>query len=152
MCLRKARTQCLTPNTIILKVIRMSIEQAITLLPFFPNMKIIHLVRDPRAIINSRQVVGETTKNDFNAANLQLDICSRLEKDLSGTKFLMTFDPSIIKLVQYEDIAEHPVEAAEDLYAFAGLTFDDKIESFVKTKLSPAQTVVTFALSGGILL
>ncbi|KAH3728411.1 hypothetical protein DPMN_054367 [Dreissena polymorpha] len=134
LCLRKARTQCLTSNIIILKLIRLSVEQAITLLPFFPNMKIIHLVRDPRAIINSRQEVGKTAKNDFNAANLQIETFSRLQKDLSDTKFLMTYYPSIIKLVQYEDIAEHPVEAAKDLYAFPGLTFDDKIERFVKSQ------------------
>ncbi|KAH3847009.1 hypothetical protein DPMN_089321 [Dreissena polymorpha] len=132
--LRSARQRCLESKTIILKFIRLSIQQAIELLPFFPNMKIIHLVRDPRAIINSRRNVlphGHIEE----AATIQPTIfCSRLQNDLSDTKLLMKFHPSIIKLVQYEDIAEHPLEASKDLYAFGGLKFDDKIARFVKSQ------------------
>ncbi|KAH3847015.1 hypothetical protein DPMN_089327 [Dreissena polymorpha] len=132
--LRRARQRCLESKTIIMKLIRLSIQQAIELLPFFPNMKIIHLVRDPRAIINSRRNVIPHGKIHFEEATTPTILCSMLQKDLSDTKLLMKFHPSIIKLVQYEDIAEHPLEASKDLYAFGGLTFDDKIVRFVKSQ------------------
>ncbi|KAH3883900.1 hypothetical protein DPMN_007868 [Dreissena polymorpha] len=134
LCLRRARQRCLESKTIILKLIRLSIQQAIELLPFFPNMKIIHLVRDPRAIINSRRNVIPHGQINFEELTRPTIFCSRLQNDLSDTKVLMKFHPSIIKLVQYEDIAEHPLEASKDLYAFGGLKFDDKIVRFVKSQ------------------
>ncbi|KAH3739782.1 hypothetical protein DPMN_046469 [Dreissena polymorpha] len=134
--LRIARQRCLESKTIILKFIRLSIQQAIELLPFFPNMKIIHIVRDPRAIINSRRnVLPHVYRELEEAATLQPTLfCSRLQNDLSHTKLLLKLHPSIIKLVQYEDIAEHTFEASKDLYAFGGLKFDDKSVRFVKSQ------------------
>ncbi|KAH3739779.1 hypothetical protein DPMN_046466 [Dreissena polymorpha] len=132
--LRRACQQCLKSKTIILKFIRLSIQQAIELLPLFPNMKIIHVVRDPWAIINSiRNVLPHGHLEE--AATLQPTIfCSRLQNDLSDTKLLMKSHPSIIKLVQYDDIAKHPLEASKDLYAFGGLQFNDNIVRFVKSQ------------------
>ncbi|KAH3739758.1 hypothetical protein DPMN_046445 [Dreissena polymorpha] len=134
LCLRRAHEQCLASNIIILKLIRLRMRQAISLLPFFPNMKIVHLVRDPRAIVSSRQVVGLNNSIGFTEKDLIVELCSQIHIDLSDTKFLMRLNPKMIKLVQYEDLAEDPSKVTKDLYEFAGLKFDDKIERFVKNQ------------------
>ncbi|WAR08039.1 hypothetical protein MAR_017997 [Mya arenaria] len=53
-CLKKPIQDCQSASFVVLKFIRMRIGELASLLPYFPNMKIVHLIRDPRGMFNSR--------------------------------------------------------------------------------------------------
>ncbi|XP_052811935.1 uncharacterized protein LOC128239354 [Mya arenaria] len=57
-CVRNLVKDCVKSPSKVLKFIRLFVQDAAYFLPSFPNMKIIHLVRDPRGIISSRDRVG----------------------------------------------------------------------------------------------
>jgi len=135
-CLKKAISSCQTSSMLVIKFIRLRIRAAIALLPYFPNLKIVHLVRDPRGILNSQKKVGLLNTKDNNPVT---ELCSNLEEDLTYTKLLMKTDPNRVMLLQYEDIAEDPFKTTERLYNFANADFSSSVKTFI-TKMTSSST------------
>ncbi|XP_052083608.1 carbohydrate sulfotransferase 1-like [Mytilus californianus] len=55
-CIRYLEDICNRSNTILIKTIRMSLDILFDIVTGIPRLKIVHLVRDPRAILNSRNI------------------------------------------------------------------------------------------------
>ena len=94
-----------------------------------PNVKVIHLMRDPRAALRSRNSVGEFRWNDIKAAANKM--CSRVWDDLQMSSVLRRRFPGRLLTVRYEDIVRSPLEAAQQMYDYLGLKFTPDVESFV---------------------
>ncbi|XP_006814671.1 carbohydrate sulfotransferase 1-like [Saccoglossus kowalevskii] len=98
------------------------------------NFKIIHLVRDPRAIINSREN-SFFSNHDFKRKRVPWDEVTDLCKDLQHNLDLITTLPQWLKgkyfLVRYEDLALRPLEATRDIYNFSGMPMDEDVEKWV---------------------
>ncbi|WAR08040.1 CHST3-like protein, partial [Mya arenaria] len=128
-CLKKPIQDCQSASFVVLKFIRMRIGESASLLPYFPNMKIVHLIRDPRGMFNSRDKhslgKGKGSSSDKDAVH---GFCRKLEEDLRHSKKLSTSHPDKIFVVQYEDLAEHPYEWAKRLYKFAGMEYTNSTE------------------------
>ncbi|CAM4544998.1 carbohydrate sulfotransferase 6-like [Lepidochelys kempii] len=109
------------------------------------NLKIIHLVRDPRAVFHSREktvaalmrdsnmVVGpQKNQGESGPYNVMQEICkSHIRIYTEGSQALPSFLKGRYMLVRYEDIVNDPLAKAEQLYKFAELHFTPKLQVWV---------------------
>ncbi len=83
----------------------------------FPDLKIINIVRDPRAVCASRNIVGEKYPWLF---------LVRQWRKLSIFSWLFSQDPAVAKsliVIRYEDLVGKPEETAKKMCAFLGINF-----------------------------
>ncbi|KAK1168908.1 carbohydrate sulfotransferase 1 [Acipenser oxyrinchus oxyrinchus] len=107
------------------------------------NLKIVHLVRDPRGILASRMTAFMDQFRAWKIWNatgrkphyVDLSQITRTCKDLSDSAETGFSKPTWLKgrymLVRYEDLAKEPVEKAKEIYKFIGLDMDDKIHTWI---------------------
>ncbi|XP_072728958.1 carbohydrate sulfotransferase 4 isoform X2 [Ciconia boyciana] len=109
------------------------------------NLKIIHLVRDPRAVFRSREntvadlkrdsniVVGsQRTKGEMGPYNTMQVICkSHVEIYKAGRQAIPSFLKDRYLLVRYEDIVRDPLARAAQMYRFAELHFTPELQKWV---------------------
>uniref|UniRef100_A0A8C6UZM4 Sulfotransferase n=1 Tax=Neogobius melanostomus TaxID=47308 RepID=A0A8C6UZM4_9GOBI len=112
--------KCLKYNTIVIKGVRILDINVLAPLMEDPSLdlKVIHLVRDPRAVANSRI----KSRHGLIRENLQVDFTERLKP------------PSWLKgkymVARYEDLVENPVKVLRNIYRFANLSSNHDIELF----------------------
>ncbi|XP_070567312.1 carbohydrate sulfotransferase 3-like [Ptychodera flava] len=133
---------CLSKKHIVTKVLRLyNLLLAAPLLRKY-NIKVIHLVRDPRGLVKSREMFEATSK--FTATEGELHLNDRLEGELVDycrwmeTNYLQALNaPSWLRtnymLVRYEDIAARPEEVVPKLYEFIGVSAKKFIKSAIQT-------------------
>ncbi|XP_033124779.1 carbohydrate sulfotransferase 1-like [Anneissia japonica] len=120
------RSECTKYKQFAIKTIRFAKLQDIEPLARDPslNLKIIHLVRDPRGTFISR-AKSEKKPMDMTADELNnvRYLCLRMQQNLEFVTNVPTPDwlKGIYKIVRYEDMARKPAETAQDIYDFAGL-------------------------------
>lgn len=129
-CIKSAIDRCQRAPLLALKFIRLRMEEVLPLLPMYPNMKIIHLVRDPRGILNSRLKVGAISRKAYQGhVNAH---CTELNDDLKNSKKILETYKDRLKIVQYEDMAEHPRETARALAEFSGVQFLKPMQDYLQ--------------------
>ncbi|XP_054655680.1 carbohydrate sulfotransferase 3a isoform X2 [Dunckerocampus dactyliophorus] len=141
-----ASQSCLTKQHHAIKTVR--VHQWETLRPLVEdprlNMKIIQLVRDPRAVLASRMVAfssthqtwkalvqtGQVPENNVEVKSLQGN-CDNIrwaaELGLSQPHWLRRR----YMLVRYEDIARYPMQKAEEMYRFTGIPFSPQTREWI---------------------
>ncbi|XP_064579267.1 carbohydrate sulfotransferase 4-like isoform X1 [Zonotrichia leucophrys gambelii] len=109
------------------------------------NLKIIHLVRDPRAVFRSRENTVQELKHDSNIVvgfqkakgemgpyNTMQVICkSHVEIYKAGSQAAPSFLKDRYLLVRYEDIVRDPLARAAEMYRFAELHFTPELQKWV---------------------
>ncbi|NWQ65365.1 CHST4 sulfotransferase, partial [Neopipo cinnamomea] len=109
------------------------------------NLKIIHLVRDPRAVFRSRENTVADLKRDSNIImgswrakgemvpyNTMQVICkSHVEIYKAGSQATPSFLKDRYLLVRYEDIVRDPLARAAQMYRFAELHFTPELQKWV---------------------
>ena len=110
------------------------------------KLKLIHLVRDPRAIISSRLHMFIRTSNNNSAIQLKDDqnltnalrrsvrvasasLCSRIHSDL---KYGRQAGPDHYMLLRYEDAAMRPLKIYEKISKFSGIKKSEVVENWLK--------------------
>lgn len=112
-----------------------------------PDLKVIHYLRDPRGVINSRiangyimpgplaSVVSRPVFKLFNSSFLierhTEQLCRQMSTDLEISAQLKISYPGRIKTILYEDLAQNPIEIAKQLYQFVGLNLTDEIREYI---------------------
>lgn len=128
-CIQTLTTLCLKTKVNVVKIIRESMQEMHTILHFDPNVKIIHLLRDPRGALRSRKFVGEFKWENIRSAAAKM--CSRIWDDLQMARVLWRRFPGRILTLRYEDIVASPLEAARQIYNYLGLDLTQDIRNFV---------------------
>uniref|UniRef100_H2ZM12 Sulfotransferase n=1 Tax=Ciona savignyi TaxID=51511 RepID=H2ZM12_CIOSA len=111
------------------------------------DMKLIHLVRDPRAILSSRINVSNpviTLKifraSEYRSWNLKAEaqlLCKRLRTNL---KFADTYwrAPNIkYKRIRHEDITSRPEQSLMEIYGFVGESVPEDVKKWLKGTTQP---------------
>ncbi|OWF41965.1 Carbohydrate sulfotransferase 1 [Mizuhopecten yessoensis] len=133
-CVEKCVSQCSNSIARVSKVPRLSVSLAAQLLHSEPNLKIIHLLRDPRAIMNSRHSLKWAT-----APGVSLSLCKKMKEDYLNSDIIRKVFPGKVLTVFYEDLVTNPLETVRTMYDFAGYDFDEK-ESFRLNKITGMTT------------
>jgi len=102
------------------------------------DLKVIHLVRDPRAVIRSRMVTfhelysGNNHKiKNMNDSYIQSAARQLCDNNLHNMNSDLASWSSQYHLVKYEDLVTTPLETVQAIYNFTALTMTDKVEQFV---------------------
>ena len=115
----------------VMKTIRISMRAISHLMEEFPELKIIHLIRDARATLMSQSTFGMCGPGHGGYEGCSNRFCTRLENDILESENLQRKYPKRIKTVFYENIAMNPIAASEDLYKFLGTNFTNNIKEYV---------------------
>ena len=133
-CLHTQIAVCKNAKHRVTKVLRLSLDIMHIFLNERPNLKVVHLVRDPRGLINSHFQTSwspvrrrSTEKQMINAARA---ICERMSRDIDIGQRLMEKYPGRFKIVQYEDFDDPSLKIGK-LYKFLGMTHARETEQYI---------------------
>ncbi|XP_042237430.1 carbohydrate sulfotransferase 1-like [Homarus americanus] len=90
-----------------------------------PDIKVVHLVRDPRGILNSVKKGGRLWSNNNRNVALQ---CANIENDL----LLEDLGPSRYLRVRYEDLVEYPAEETRRIFTFMGVNMTSNVLTYLQ--------------------
>ncbi|XP_074523952.1 carbohydrate sulfotransferase 6-like [Halichoeres trimaculatus] len=145
--LQRAQNACTTYSHVVLKTVRILELESLNPLIQDPNLnlRIIHLVRDPRAVFQSRGntwrslmrdddiVLGQKeTPADELPYRVMQEIC-RSHVRIIERAFMTPphFLEGRYKVVRYEDVARNPLEEINSLFEFVGLRMTPKLENWI---------------------
>lgn len=125
-CLEMLGTEfCRSAKHIVTKVLRMSVSGYRDVLKNNPNVKLLHLFRDPRAIIHSRlktygYPIGQSGQTYRETERNIHALCKKMASDLKeGTELLSEF-PHTFRFIHYEDIYSN-ANSVVLLHSFLGM-------------------------------
>ena len=107
------------------KVVRATMDSMRPLLLALPNLRIIHLVRDPRAVALSRNRFGlsgrglytmHIRKNESRFVAEASLYCNHVTRDIRSRLKLEREFPGRIMLMRYEDVVANPDQRFRDIY------------------------------------
>ncbi|XP_053545519.1 carbohydrate sulfotransferase 5-like [Bombina bombina] len=154
MCSYRCRTSpievmaetCRTHSHIAMKTVRIFDLQV--LLPLFRDplmdLRIVHMVRDPRAVISSRKsfeldvddnIVLRKEMEEKNITPNLVHVMGKICKaQVAIHKFARSANSSLrgrYMMIRHEELAWGPIQRAKKLYSFSGLNMTSELESFV---------------------
>ena len=120
-----------------MKIVRLRLNVTERLLrdQLLDGLKIVYLVRDPRATINSR--LGSV--NWCNQSSDCIDparLCADLHSDLDAFERISALYPDRLALVKYETLANEPQRTLRNVFQFAGLFYTSQIQEMVASHTS----------------
>ncbi|XP_068211347.1 carbohydrate sulfotransferase 1-like [Palaemon carinicauda] len=143
MCSAMPRSKCYNADTLgrlcslfpihVMKVVRARLELLAPLLKD-PKVRLVWLVRDPRAVMNSR--ISSVTWCETRACKDPGYLCSDILVDFSTYLVLKEEYPLQVMLLRYEDLAKNPYEKSKEVLKFAGLTFHKRVKDYLDDHLT----------------
>ena len=136
-CLKRMEAVCKNAKHRTTKIVRLTVDNLEHVLETLPNVKVVHLMRDPRAIINSRITttwynLHETPYNNHRRIMTDAkDLCLRMKYDLKAATVLKQKYPGRFALAMFEDLQTDMKAKTYMLYSYFGI---DK--SSVESKLA----------------
>lgn len=133
-CIRYLEDICNRSNTILIKTIRMSLDILIDILSGIPHLKIVHLVRDPRAILNSRDVYFFEKNAPVDITSIKTSayaLCDRMYKDvITNNDNNQTKQGAFV--LKYECLATDPMTVTKMLYNYLNLVYTDSVTTWLQ--------------------
>ena len=100
------------------------------------NVKILHLVRDPRAVMKSRwnlnEINSDLVRRKGRGADEVYDLCEHMARNLKYNQKTPVWLEGKYKLVRFEDIAQNPVEETRLLYKYLGMEIHPKVIAWIE--------------------
>ena len=132
ICVSKLMKQCTQSKTKVVKVLRISMKMARTVLEEIPGSKLIHLIRDPRATLHSKRLLVRECKENFTGGSgCSKAHCDSVDENTRVVNSLQSTLRDKVVTVRYEDIIKEPIQNAKRLYDFVGMKFTDNVERYV---------------------
>uniref|UniRef100_A0A3B5MZW6 Sulfotransferase n=1 Tax=Xiphophorus couchianus TaxID=32473 RepID=A0A3B5MZW6_9TELE len=145
--LEKVEKACHTYSHVVLKETRFF--ELESLYPLFqdPNLdlRIVHLVRDPRAVIRSREESAKSfdvdsaivlEQRNVPAASVQYEVMQEICRShvRINERAILKPPPFLkgrYKMIRYEDVARNPLKEINDIYDFVGLEMTNQMEEWI---------------------
>lgn len=106
------------------------------------DVKVIHLLRDPRGHVSS--LLSLTGKDRLSKNNIQMharEQCDRMLHDVNtGTSI---FHENEYFLLKYEDLAQNSLSTSKKLYKFLGLELTESVKNYIQANTGISQHVPT---------
>ncbi|CAL4109265.1 unnamed protein product, partial [Meganyctiphanes norvegica] len=142
MCIGMPRSKCFIPSNLevlcsvfpvhVMKIVRARLAVIAPLLND-PQVQLLWLVRDPRAIMNSRTTnVKWCNKQVCSSA---ASLCSDMMADYQTFTNLKKYHKNI-KVVYYEDLAQNTFNKTQEILDFVGLSFHSNIKKYLEDHLT----------------
>ena len=128
-----------------IKSIRWNMDIVRKVLELDPEVKMIHLYRDPRGIVSSIRNAEQfslVSGGDINEAKV---VCAKMEQDMKKRKQLELLYPNQIYSLRFEDFAGDPVKEAKKLYSWLGLSLHYDVQYYFRTQKGRKRDGGTFS-------
>ena len=122
---------CLSSSNILVKTVRLHHDNVLDWAKERSDVKVVHLVRDPRAMISS--MMAQTEEWTVRLASYR-NICQQLHMDMEQLENHMP--EGRYMRVRYEDIVENPVQEFRKICEFTGVRFDEELERKIEEKVN----------------
>ncbi|BFZ25989.1 hypothetical protein BsWGS_29028 [Bradybaena similaris] len=130
-CFLSTWDACRSHNLTLIKTIRFRPEWAEYFLTRYPNLKILYLVRDFRAVVYSQARNFKTfTRRGQLAENANI-VCQQAKQDFQIFYQLNAKFPGRVKGIRYEHGCLDPVDYARTIYKFVGLNFNNNTKQYI---------------------
>ncbi|XP_060578309.1 carbohydrate sulfotransferase 1-like [Ruditapes philippinarum] len=126
-CLQQMEQVCKSSKHKATKTVRLTLDNLESTLKTNPDVKLIHLFRDPRAIMNSRLTtkwfgLKELRFNDYKLLQEDAtDLCNRMIHDFIAGIHLKQKYPQRFSFVMFEDLMDDKTKKSKILFEFFGL-------------------------------
>ncbi|XP_074594182.1 carbohydrate sulfotransferase 1-like [Brevipalpus obovatus] len=111
------------------------------------DLKVIYLVRDPRAILNSRQKLSWCTNSSCSDIDT---ICSEMKSDISVYKRLHDKYGDRVMAVRHEDLSLQPLKVSTKLFNMLEVPLSKRAQRFLRqnteAKMKPNSTVDPYSV------
>ena len=128
-CVHHLQKPCSDRKVVAMKTVRLTMNTAGILLRALPALKIIHLYRDPRGVVNSRRHLP-WSQGMYDASNISLlarTYCTRLHRDnVYKSKLLGQYRDRIYTVV-FDKFGQNILNSARQLYGFLNLTMPPSV-------------------------
>ncbi|KAL9982296.1 hypothetical protein ACROYT_G004323 [Oculina patagonica] len=105
------------------------------------DVKLIHLVRDPRAVIYSRVYAVKWIKRSYLDQDFRFNvhqICDPIEQNIRmGLLYPPPWLRNRFKVIRYEDLAVNTANIAQELYGFAGFDWSASVDKWISAHNRP---------------
>ncbi|XP_052779532.1 carbohydrate sulfotransferase 3-like [Mya arenaria] len=128
-CILNLQKACQGSPLRVLKTIRFDMEQARNLSVLIPDLKIIHLVRDPRATLKSQDYLGEC--KGFTRQQCVERFCAMVEDNIVRADSMSKSNRNRIFTLRYENLAKNPMLVSKELYKFVDGSLTKQIEDYI---------------------
>ncbi|XP_053386163.1 carbohydrate sulfotransferase 4-like isoform X2 [Mercenaria mercenaria] len=124
-CIKELERICMSKTHRIVKTIRVTMELVSNMIELWPNLKVVHLVRDPRAMTYSR-MRGADFQMAVSSVIHSADMCTRMYEDIKYDWYIQRKYPGRLIIVSYEALADSPYAATGYVYDFLNILFREK--------------------------
>ena len=147
-CLHHLYSQCSRSEANTIKTVRLTMDTIEDVLNKDPSVKVIYLLRDPRAIVTSRNIQLISKAARFKSKPGDLDqyvvqearmLCSKMMHDIVKSNNLSKRFPNRIQEARYEHVAQRPLEMFRSLYDSLNFSNFNVIDQWFK---AVSQTLV----------
>ena len=133
-CIIHLKSSCLQSKLVVIKTIRLDMQFVGHLLQRDPDIKIVHLVRDPRGMLLSRslaptmigrsrlKVQKNTAIKTQNAIDNAETLCRNLKRNIDSFRLISDVYPKLLIQIRYEDLAENPRIVSRKIYGHVNLS------------------------------
>ena len=146
---KRVSAACMRKKNIVVKdlIHRMPFENTTNLerlMSLQPNLHVVYLVRDPRAVIISMKKMGwigegpDSKYTDVPSAAAHL--CKQTLDVLWGIDQWSTLYGTRVHLIRYEDLASDSVRRAEELFKGLGMSFPEEVRQWIRLNTNTKQT------------
>lgn len=130
-CVDNLKQMCVRAPARVIKTIRLSMETVGRILDDIPDLKVIHLIRDPRG-----QFGSGASHSRKNVQLFQHKVCNKVTDDVKTRLKLEQKHPNSFHEVIYEDLAHNPQHTVQRMYKFLGLTLPPYVVQWLKESTS----------------
>lgn len=126
------KTVCKRATVRSLKAVRLNLETIEGMFNNFTNLRVIQVVRDPRAVALSR--MQHSTYHGRLSGSIETEAklyCSEVLEDLAVKKRIEKRFPGRIMQVVYEHVVSNPVERIQQIYSFLNETVTNEVKSWL---------------------
>ena len=134
-CMYELEKTCRSSNTVFTKVLRLRMNHTRWLLERDPEFKVIHLIRDPRAVMYSRIKIWTNLCPNIHACASSL--CDKMVDDFLDFQELKKLYPNRTFSIYYDRLVVAPFKLSKQLYRFLGYNYTKKDEKQIDLMTKP---------------
>lgn len=128
-CTPSLKSTCSRRELRVVKLVRATMDSMESLLESLPNLRIVHLVRDPRAVVLSRKRFDSSASGLYALADTDQILsrearlyCSTVTRDILKRRELEVKYPGKIFSIVYDDVVKDVRSYIEKVYGFLGVS------------------------------
>ena len=140
-CADMLQSLCMKSKYIVIKAIRIPVEILGHLMDRFTDMRIIYLLRDPRAVIRSQLTYGVVKK--IHILRNSTRYCNRVYRDIISSERIQKEYINRFYGLLYEDLARNPMQKAKEMYKFLNMELTPNIASSIRNMTSAGKSCNT---------